>query len=36
MKFMAINAVTDLEDHLSCFLKQRDRKIILENSLIVL
>ena len=30
---MAINAVTDLEDYLFCFLKQRDRKIILENSL---
>ena len=35
MKFMAINAVTELEDRL--FLKkknkQRDRKIILENNL---
>ena len=33
MKSMAINAVTDLEDHLFCFLKQRDRKIIFENNL---
>ena len=33
MKFMAIDAVTDLKDNLFCFLKQRDRKIILENSL---
>ena len=33
MEFMAINAVTDLEDNLFCFLKQRDRKVILENSL---
>ena len=30
---MAVNAVTDLEDHIFCFLKQRDRKIILYNSL---
>ena len=36
MKFMAISAVTDLEDHLFCFLKQIDRKIILENSLAIL
>ena len=36
LKFMAINAVRDFEDHL--FLKkqqkkQRDRKIVLENNL---
>ena len=33
MKFMAINAVTDLEDHLFLEKKQRNRKIIPENNL---
>ena len=33
MKFMAINAVTDLKDHLFCILKQIDKNVILENSL---
>ena len=32
MKFMAINAVTDLKEYLFCFLK-KDEKIIFENSL---
>ena len=31
MKFMDINAATDLEDNPFCFLKQRNRKIILET-----
>ena len=26
MKFMAINAVTVLQDHLFCILKQKDKK----------
>ena len=33
MKFMAVNAVTDLEDTSFLEKQQRDRKIILENNL---
>ena len=33
MTIMATNAVKDLENHLFCFLKQRGRKIIIENGL---
>ena len=33
IKFMAENVVKKLEDHFFCFSKQRDRKIIHENSL---